>query len=401
MRTKPVSAAEAPGVENAGAIRPAVADIASLTDVYFDKTRRIVGKFGDCRVTYAVFMRRPVVSAPRLAIDWLNAVAAARGTAFDIELRYTEGRWVGAGEPILYITGSFRELVDLETLYLQKLGAACVAAYNASAMCGDLPKAAFLAFDARHCAGPDMAGMMAYAAAVGSARARRKVGAVGFTGNATDATAHYFGRERGLGTMPHALIGYAGSTVRAAEMYAETFDGEPMTVLIDYFGLEITDSLACCARFPDMVEQGRLALRLDTPGGRYVEGLDLAGSYAVLERNAPDAIRGYRTEAELRHLIGGGVSAAAIWHLREALDAAGFENAKIVASSGFGPEKCKLMAAADAPIDIVGTGSFLPTDWHETYATSDIVEYDGESRVKVGREFLLRKQAPKGTENDG
>ena len=30
--------------------------------------------------------------------------------------------------------------------------------------------------------------------------------------------------------MPHALIGYAGSTVRAAEMFHETFPGEDMTV---------------------------------------------------------------------------------------------------------------------------------------------------------------------------
>ena len=37
----------------------------------------------------------------------------------------------------------------------------------------------------------------------------------------------------------------------------------------------------------------------------------------------------------------------------------------------------------------MGTGSFIPTDWHETYATADIVSYDGVARVKVGREFLL------------
>ena len=29
---------------------------------------RVIGKFGDARVTYAIFMRRPVVFAPRLAI---------------------------------------------------------------------------------------------------------------------------------------------------------------------------------------------------------------------------------------------------------------------------------------------------------------------------------------------
>ncbi len=372
-------------------LRPSVADISRYTDTYFNKTRDIVGKFGDTQVTYAVFMRRPVISAARLALQWLDGVAAARGTEFKVDLRFDEGRWVGAGEPLMYISGSFHELVDLETLFLQKLGAGCVAAYNAAAMCVDLPNVAFMAFDARHCTGPDMAELMAYAASVGSARAKRKVGAIGFVGNATDATAHYFGQDRGLGTMPHALIGYAGSTVRAAEMFHETHPDEPLTVLVDYFGREVSDSLEVCRRFPDMVREGKLAVRLDTPGGRYIEGLDPSQSYAVLERHSPDAIRGYRTEGELRHLIGGGVSAAALWRLREKLDQGGFEKAKIVASSGFGPEKCKVMAAADAPIDAIGTGSFLPGDWQQTYATADIVEYGGTKRVKVGREFLLRK----------
>jgi nicotinate phosphoribosyltransferase len=101
--------------------------------------------------------------------------------------------------------------------------------------------------------------------------------------------------------MPHALIGYAGSTVRAAEMFHETFP-----------------------------------------------------------------------------------------HLRAELDRAGFNAVKIVASSGFGPAKCRVMAEAKAPIDVVGSGSFLPSNWTETYATADIVEYDGEKRVKIGREFLHR-----------
>jgi len=49
------------------------------------------------------------------------------------------------------------------------------------------------------------------------------------------------------------------------------------------------------------------------------------------------------------------------------------------------------MASVSAPIDIVGTGSYLPDSWTETYATADIVAYDGVPSVKVGREFLLRK----------
>ena len=370
---------------------PASAEVSGWTDHYFNRTKAVVGRFGDVEVTYACFMRRPVVSAPRLAIEWLQAMAEKRQTKIQIDLQYREGRWVGAGEPILYITGPLYHLVDLETLFLMKLGPPCVAAYNAYTMCADLRRVAFLAMDARHCAGTEMAELMAYAASVGSARAKRKVSATGFVGNATDATAHFFDEPKGKGTMPHALIGYAGSTLRAAEIYDETFPDEPMTVLVDYFAREVTDALTVCCRFPARASDGTLAVRLDTPGSRFVEGLDPPESYAVLDRHVPEAVRGYRNEQELRYLVGAGVSAAAIWHLRDSLDKEGFDRVKIVASSGFGPAKCKLMAEAQAPIDMVGTGSYLPERWSETYATADIVEYDGEPRVKVGREFLLRR----------
>jgi nicotinate phosphoribosyltransferase len=378
---------------------PPAEAIDRFTDKYFSKTRQIVERFGDCRVTYAIFMRRPVLCTPRLALAWLEQMAEARGADIDVELLYPEGAWVGAGEPMMYIHGPFRHLVDLETIFLQKLGPACVAAFNAWTMCTDLPYVGFLAMDARHCAGSEMAELMAYAASVGSAKAQREANAIGFIGNATDATAHYFGRDRGLGTMPHALIGYAGSTVRAAEMFHETFPDDPLYVLVDYFGREVTDALAVCERFPDLAAEGRLGVRLDTHGGRFVEGLDVAASYAVLERHAPEAIRTYRTEEELRWLTGTGVTAAAIFHVREALDAAGFKRVKIIASSGFSPQKCKLMASVRAPIDIIGTGSYLPERWSETYATADIIAYDGTYRVKVGREFLLPPEArPKAAE---
>ncbi|MCI0431468.1 MAG: nicotinate phosphoribosyltransferase [Rhodospirillales bacterium] len=382
-------------------MRPADKDIPCWTDHYFLRTKEAVRRFGDKRVTYAVFMRRPVLSAPRLAIDWLTGIAAERRTRFDIELLYPEGKWVGAGEPILYLSGSLAALVDLETMLLQKLGSPCVAAYNAFTMCTDLPKVAFLAMDARHCAGTEMAEMMAYAAAVGSDRARRKSGAIGFVANATAATAHYFGQQGGKGTMPHAFIGYAGSTVRAAEMFHETFPEDDMTVLVDYYAREVTDSIAVARRFPELAAARRLSVRLDTAGGRFVEDLDPAASYAVLERNAPRAIRGYRSEEELRYLVGTGVSAAAIFHVREALDREGFQKVKIVASSGFGPAKCRVMAEAGAPVDVIGTGSFLPESWRETYATADIVEYDGQPSVKVGREFLLRGSRPQMPEKNG
>ncbi len=365
--------------------------VEAWADNYFLKTRSIVSHFGDIPVTYAVFMRRPVLFTPRLMIEWLEKMAVERGAEFKIEPNYQEGDWVGAGEPLMYISGPFVHLVDLETIYLQKLGAACVAAYNAYTMCMGLPNVAFLAMDCRHCAGTEMAEMMAYAASVGSEAARRRANVKGFVANATNATAHFFGQDSGKGTMPHAVIGYAGSTIRAAEMYVEVFPDSPLTVLVDYYGLEVTDALTVCHRFHDKAMAGDITVRLDTHGGRFIEGLDPQRSYAVLERHVPDAIRRYRNEMELRFLTGTGVSAAAIYHMREQLDQAGYTSVKILVSSGFGVNKCKVMADLDAPIDMVGTGSFLPDNWPETYATADVVSYDGRPSVKVGREFLLQK----------
>lgn len=364
-----------------------------LTDSYFNLTKQIVHDNGDAVVTYAIFMRRPVTLAPRLATDWLLEMGRQRGESFEIEWLHSEGAWVGAGEPLFYVTGKFSALVDLETIFLQRLGSACVAAYNAYQMCVELPDVSFLAMDARHCAGSEMAEIMAYGASVGSDKAKLKTGAVGFVGCAADATAHFFGNDAGLGTMPHALVGYAGSTLAAAKMFHAKYPDKPLTVLVDYFGREVDDTLEVCHHFKELAEAGKLAVRLDTHGGRFAQGLDTQESYAVLDRHVPEAIRGYRTENELKQLMGTGVSAAAIWHLRETLDDAGFSQVKIVASSGFGPDKCRLFALAKAPVDLIGTGSYLPEKWTETYATADIIQYDGVARVKLGREFLLRTTA--------
>src|SRR6266550_6623731 len=96
-------------------VKPKPADLAARTDSYFLKSKAIVGRFGDRQATYAVFMRRPVISAPRFAIEFLEGMAAERGTRLEIELNHPEAAWVGAGEPIMYVTGSLFHLVDLET----------------------------------------------------------------------------------------------------------------------------------------------------------------------------------------------------------------------------------------------------------------------------------------------
>jgi len=263
----------------------------------------------------------------------------------------------------------------METILLQRIGPVCVAAHNAWQMCLMLPNVTFLAMEARHCAGAEIAGHDGLRL-LGRQRSGETEGAAGFIGNANDGTAHWFGAARGFGTMPHSLIGYAGSTLRAAEMFHETFPAEPMTVLADYFGREISDALAVCARFPDwrsraVCRSGWIPMAAAPGGARSGDELCRPGA------SRPGCDPPYRDDAELRFLIGTGVSAAAIWRMRKALNEAGYKRARIVASSGFGAAKCRVMADARAPIDVIGTGSFIPDSWHETYATADIVEYDG------------------------
>ena len=353
------------------------------TDVYFSVARAVVERFGDARVRYLVFLRRSGRAALDVAENWLKATAPE----VEIVWRPAEGASIAAKAPALAIEGPFSKLVELETLLLQRVGPPCVAAANAYAMAMALPKTAFLAMDARHCAGTQMAELMAYGAACGG-KAAQADGAVGFIGNATNATAGLFGAAGGYGTMPHALIGYAGDTVRAVEMVRERFPERPIVALVDYFAREATDALAVCRRFPDEAARGALSIRLDTPGERYVEGLNAQSSSKLIVKAAPEALSEEGEWSEEDYIIGPGVSAAATFHLRQTLDAAGFPKVKIVCSSGFNVDKCRAFARANAPVDVIGTGSFLPAAWSDSYATADVVAYDGARRVKAGREWL-------------
>ena len=87
-------------------IRPDTKLLETVTDRYFLRTKEIVSKFGDTEVTYAIFMRRPVLSAICPAIDWLQEIIKERKGSITINRLFNEGDYVGAGEPLVYISGS-------------------------------------------------------------------------------------------------------------------------------------------------------------------------------------------------------------------------------------------------------------------------------------------------------
>jgi len=382
----------------------------NLTDKYFSHTRRIALINGDQEVTYAIFLRRRIVAAIEPALRLLAWYCPeARVKRF-----FDEGEIVPAQNKLIEITGPFAKLSEIETLLLQKIGFPCVCANNAYDMCRALPYAAFLDMHARHATGPEMNLLAAYGASVGSDAAKAQQSDTrGFIGSSQDITAPFYGARAGSGTMPHALIGYTnGDVLEATKLFATVnIDATMITSLVDYNGREVEDSVRCARWFYDeakLDQQGRsFSVRLDTHGGRFAEGLDyeksvetvgewlgVEGEYNIVERVL--GVRAFQLDAAnilidqvRRILFGKGVSAANIIHVRRALDDAGYPQAKIVASSGFDTQKCLVMGGAKVPVDVVGTGSFLPERLQETYATADIIAYGDVKRVKVGREFLL------------
>lgn len=388
----------------------AAGPVETVTDKYFSHTRRIVEAHGDQDVVYAVFLRRRVIAALEPAVRLVKRlVPEARVTRY-----FLDGDKVPSESKILEVAGPYSKLSEVETLLLQKIGLPCVCANNAYDMCRAIPSAAFLDMHARHASGPEMNLLAAYGAAVGSETARRGDGQVrGFVGSSQDLTAPLFGAERGSGTMPHALVGYTqGDVLKALQLFAAYVPEAPTLVaLVDYAGKEVTDALRTARWFYHEAEldgDGKtFGVRLDTHGGRFAEGLDyeksvwtvgqwlgVEGEYNIVERViGPRALQldpnNILVDKVRRILFGKGVSVASIIHVRRALDGAGFKTVKIVVSSGFDAQKCQVAGAANAPIDMVGTGSFLPATLSETYATADVICYDGVRRVKVGRENLF------------
>ena len=392
------------------ALVEAAGPIEAQTDKYFTNTSRIVAANGDAEVTFAVFMRRRVVAALEPVIRLLNHfVPDAKVKRF-----VSEGEVVPSERKLMEITGSLQKLSEIETLLLQKIGFPCVAANNAYEMSLAIPSAAFMDMHARHGSGAEMNILAAYGAKVGSEAARSANREVkGFVGSSQDLTAPFFGAQKAMGTMPHALIGYAdGDVLTALKLFHKTLpDTKSLIALVDYKGLETSDSLRCAHWFYEEEKLDQLGksfgIRLDTHGARFAEGLDYESSVDVVgawlkvrgEYSIVETVLGGRAvqldptniliDKVRRILFGKGVSVASIIHARAALDGAGYKSAMIVASSGFDPQKCQIMGAAKAPVDMVGTGSFLPATLTETYATADIIRYNGHARVKTGREFLL------------
>jgi nicotinate phosphoribosyltransferase len=224
-----------------------------VTDVYFERTRRILEARGVEKRVRAEFV------AKTLPCDWPWAVLAgveecvAVLEGFRVNVRSMgEGEVFRPSQPVLEIEGPYLEFGVLETAVLGLLCQASGVATRA-ARCKRLAGGRLvLSFGARRMH-PTLAPMVERAAYIG-----------GCDGVSVLAAAQLV-REDPTGTMPHALILLLGSTVEAARAFDEVIAPDvPRVVLIDTFRDEKFEALAIAESLGERVQ----GLRLDTPGSR-------------------------------------------------------------------------------------------------------------------------------------
>ncbi len=368
--------------------------------VYFDRSRRILAAEGDdTRVTMQVFQRAdgmvacgidealavlalgagsfrdpaPADEAFAAYLDARNAARQARSrggdawvagvraqveaeAAFDRhwlpaapgQLRVSalrDGDRVDAWEPVIELTGPYRLVAHLESVYLGVLARRTLVASNVRQVvdaAGGKPVLFFAdRFDHWATQGGD-----GYAAFVGGAQ-----------GVATDAQAAWWG-ERGLGTIPHALIAtFGGDTVAAVAAFARQFPGVPLIALVDFDNDSVATSLACARAFGERL----WGVRLDTSGTMVDRAL-----WSEMGDFAPT-----------------GVNRRLVEKVRQALDAEGFDHVRVIVSGGFTAERIAAFEATGVPVDSYAVGSSLLKGSADY--TADVVLREGRPCAKVGR----------------
>jgi nicotinate phosphoribosyltransferase len=78
-----------------------------------------------------------------------------------------------------------------------------------------------------------------------------------------------------------------------------------------------------------------------------------------------------------------GVNPQLVWNVRNALDADGYGDIRIVVSGGFDADRIRTFEEVGAPVDAYGIGSGMLSG--RVDFTADIVRVDGKPQSKAGR----------------
>ena len=259
-----------------------------------------------------------------------------------------EGDEIAPRETVMTIEGDYSLFAHLETVYLGCLARRTLIMRNVREVveaAGDKP---ILFFPARH---------DHWLVQTGDGWAAHVAGAIGVS---TDAQASWWG-GRGVGTVPHGLIAaYGGDTVAAADAFARRFAGQMnVVVLVDFEN----DSVRTALEVADALGERLWGVRLDTAD-------------TMVDRSLWHEMGDFKPT---------GVNEVLVRRVREALDAAGHERVKIVASGGFDAKRIRFFESRGVPVDSYGVGSSLLGGQNDF--TADVVRVDGRDCSKVGRSY--------------
>ena len=217
------------------------------------------------------------------------------------------------------IEGDYALFAHLETVYLGALARRTLVMRNVRAVVEAARGKTILFMPARH---------DHWLVQTGDGWAAHVAGAIGVS---TDANASWWG-GRGVGTVPHGLIAPTTATPwRRPRAFAARYAGTMnVTVLVDFENDSVPDG-----------GRGRRRARR-RPLGRSPRHVRALVDRALEKKGGPQGVN-----PELVRLV------------RTALDDAGHQRVRIVASGGFDAEKIAEFEAEGVPVDAYGIGSSL------------------------------------------
>lgn len=262
-----------------------------------------------------------------------------------------DGEEIKPSETVAHIIGPYHTFAHLESLYLGILARRTLVATNVRKAVSVANRKPVVFFADRFDHFLNQAGD-GYAAKVGGANSV-----------ATPAQGESFD-GKSSGTMPHALIAlYDGDTLLATEKFHK-FEGDiPLIALVDFQNDVIATSLAVAKKFGNKL----WGVRLDT-------------SYDMVDKSLEYKKLNIKNQKDLY-----GVNVYLVKELRKALDGAGYNYVKIVASGGFTVDKISYFEKMKTAVDVYGVGSYLLKG--ENDFTADIVKVEDKEVAKAGRGY--------------
>jgi len=323
------------------------------TDAYFNHARAALLEAGrHPRVLMQIFQKKNAyLGGMDEAIAILKLCADDFG-ALTVHALH-DGDELSPWETVMTIEGDYTTFAHLETVYLGVLARRTLITTNVVNVLRAANGKQIIFMPARHDHHRVQTGD-GYAAFVAGLITGAEIGVT------TDEQASWWG-GKGLGTVPHALIGaYGGDTVAAARRFADWAPGGMnVTVLVDFEN----DSVNTAIEVASALGPRLWGVRLDT-------------SESLVDQSL------WREMGDFKPT---GVNPQLVWKVRDALDDAGFPAVRIVVSGGFTVEKIREFEQNEVPVDAYGVGSSLIRGSNDF--TGDIVLTDGRPSAKVGRQL--------------